>query len=464
MASVSFSGIGSGIDFDTVRDAIIAQRSVPITRMQSKVSNYTSRGDALKQLNTSLAALTTAANDLKNRELGTGRSVVTGDANIATATATTQASLGNFDLSVTRIATSLAQASRSYSTASAPILAGGATTATFQLRKGNETTGVEITIDSTSNTLEGLRSAINAKNAGVTATIVDVTGDGSQRQLVLNSKETGTTGKIELIETSSTGTGADLNLRSLNPPDGDLTKLNAEFSVNGLTVTRPTNSVSDAVEGVTFTLKKAGTASMNVTQSNDLENKLRAFVNAYNSVQEFIGAQYQKDSKNRPTGILAGDPTLRNVQQQLRDALGAINDDNGGVFSSLSQIGITTGSNGQLNFDSAVYTEKLKTNAEDIRALVFGKTTADKGIFQNLHSVSSGLSDSVTGSVQTAISGYESSVKSMNETISKRVENIAALKVSLTKKFSAADAAIGLLNSQQSSLTNIVKSLSSKDE
>ena len=464
MASVSFSGIGSGIDFDTVRDAIIAQRSVPITRMQSKVSNYTSRGDALKQLNTSLAALTTAANDLKNRELGTGRSVVTGDANIATATATTQASLGNFDLSVTRIATSLAQASRSYSAASAPVLAGGATTATFQLRKGNETTGVEITIDSTSNTLEGLRSAINAKNAGVTATIVDVTGDGSQRQLVLNSKETGTTGKIELVETSSTGTGADLNLRSLNPPDGDLTKLNAEFSVNGLTVTRPTNSVSDAVEGVTFTLKKAGTASMNVTQSNDLENKLRAFVNAYNSVQEFIGAQYQKDSKNRPTGILAGDPTLRNVQQQLRDALGAINDDNGGVFSSLSQIGITTGSNGQLNFDSAVYTEKLKTNAEDIRALVFGKTTADKGIFQNLHGVSSGLSDSVTGSVQTAISGYESSVKSMNETISKRVENIAALKVSLTKKFSAADAAIGLLNSQQSSLTNIVKSLSSKDE
>jgi flagellar hook-associated protein 2 len=464
MASVSFSGVGSGIDFDTVRDAILTQRAVPINKMQTKVSLYTSRSEGLKQLNTALAALTTATEELKSRDLGTGRSVNSGDGTVATATASNSVALGNIDLSVTRLATTLTQASRSYSAKNAEVLTGGATEATFELRTGGASTGVEIKIDSNNNTLEGLRNAINAANAGVTATIVDLKGDGTGNQIVLSSKATGATGRVELVETSATGTGADLNLRSVNPPDGDFAKLDAEFSVSGLTMTRSSNTVSDAVDGVTFSLRKAGSTALTVTQSGDVENKLRAFVTAYNSVQSLISAQYKKDSTGRPTGILAGEATLRNIQQQLRDAVGTISDTNGGVFNSLSQIGISTKSTGELEFDSAVYSEKLKNNSDDIRALLFGKTTADSGIFQSFANVSKGLSDSVTGSVAAAITGYENSIKSLNDTITKRSENLAVLKASLTKRFSAADAAIGLLNSQQSSISNIVKSLSSKDD
>lgn len=464
MASISFSGIGSNIDFDTIRDAILAQRAVPITKMQTKVNNYTNRTAALKQINGALAGLTSAAEELQNRDLGTGRIAGNDAALVATATATSAANLGGFELNVARLATSLTQTSRSFAAKTTPILAGGATEATFELRTGGETPGAEIRIDSTSNTLEGLRNAINAKNIGITATIVDVRGDGSEQQLVLSSKESGAKGRVELVETSATGTGANLNLRSLNPPDGDFSKLNAEFSVNGLTLTRPTNTITDAVDGVSLTLKKAGSAGLNVTQSGEIENKLRAFVNAYNSVQSLIGAQYQKDSKSRPTGILAGDPTLRSIQQQLTSVVNGINDRNGGAFNSLSQIGITTQSDGQLDFDSGVYSEKLNTASADLRALLFGKTTAEKGVFQNLSTISKGLSDSVTGSVQAAITGYESSISALNTTISKRSENIAALRVSLTKRFSAADAAIGLLNSQQSSLTSLAKSLSRSED
>lgn len=463
MASVSFSGIGSGIDFDVVRDAIITQRSAPITKMQTKVSIYTSQSESLKQINSALATLTTAAEALKDRDLGTGRSVASSDSTIASATATSSASLGNLDLNVTRIATTLTQASRSFSSKTAPLLANDATEGTFELRTGGASSGIEIKIDSINNSLEGLRNAINAKNAGVTATIVDIKGDGTGQQLVLTSKETGAKNRVELVETSATGTGADLNLRSLNPPDGDFTKLDAEFSVSGLTMTRSSNTVSDAIDGVTFSLKKAGTTSLNVTQSSDIENKLRTFVNSYNTVQSLIAVQYQKDGKGRPTGVLAGESTLRNIQQQLRDAVGSINDTNGGVFSSLAQIGVSATTTGQLNFDSTAFAEKFKSNTEDVRALLFGKTESDKGIFQNFSTVSKGLSDSAKGSVATAITGYENSIKSMNDTISKRTENINALKASLTKKFSAADAAIGVLNSQQTSITNLIKSMSGED-
>ena len=327
--NISFSGLGSGIDFGIVRDAIITQRSIPITQLQSKVTQYNGRIEALKQLNAALAALTTSTESLTNRDLGTGRNGVTTDATVATASATSAASIGNFDLSVTRIATNLTQSSRTYSSITDPFLAGGATTATFELQKGGVSPGIEITIDSQSNSLEGIRDKINGANAGVTANIVDIKGDGTEFQLVLNSTETGEAGRVELVETSATGTQADLNFRSLNPPDGDFTKLNALFKINGLEVTRGSNTVSDAVTGVTLTLKKAGNSSISITQSTDIENKLRGFVNAYNAIQDFVAGQYTKDSSDKPKGILAGDSTLRNVQQQLRGAINSVASANG---------------------------------------------------------------------------------------------------------------------------------------
>lgn len=459
MADVSFSSIGSGIDFSVIRDAIISQRSRPVTRMQAKAGEYTSRIDALKSLNTALATLTSSAEALTNRDLGTGRSTTTTDALVATSTAMSSADLGSYDLNVNRLATNLSQASRSFGSTTAPILANGATTATFEIRKGGAATSdISITIDSTNNTLAGLRDAINSKNAGITASIVDVNGDGTGQQLVFSSKESGAVGRVELVETTATGTLADLNIRSLNPPDGDVTKLDASLTINGLNITRPTNQISDAITGMTLNLKKTGTTSVGVTQSTEIENKMRAFVNAYNGLQEISISQYKKDAKQRPTGILAGDPTLRNVTSQMREAISTISEDNGGAFKSITELGITKGDDGKLTFDASAFNEKLKTNPDDVKALLFGRTSNETGIFQKVFKASSGVSDNITGSVQTAISGYETSLKGLNETISNRQEALTRLKASLSKKFSVADAAIGQLNSQQTSLTNMMTS------
>lgn len=463
-SNVSFSGIGSGIDFGVIRDAILDQRSRPVTQMQTRVSNYNSRIDSLKQLNTALAALTSAAEALTNRDLGTGRSATTGDATITTATATSTANLGSYDINVTRLASTLAQASRSFSSTTAPVLAGGATTATFELRKGGAAEGVSITIDSTINTLAGLRDAINAQGAGITASIIDINGDGTGQQLVLNSKETGAAGRVELVETTSTGTLDDLNIRSLNPIDSDFTKLDAALTVNGLSVTRSTNTITDVVAGVTLNLKKAGSTTIGVTQSTEIENKLRGFINAYNTIQDAIASQYKKDSKNRPTGILAGDATLRNVQQQLRGAFSAASNGNGGTLTSLADIGITTTETGALALDSAAFNNVLKSNPDDVKSLLFGSTEENKGLFNGIFEAASGLSDSVTGTVQTAITGYQSSVSSLNDTIGKRLETLARLKTSLTNRFSVADAAIGQLSGQGTSLTNIIKSLQKSND
>lgn len=460
MASISFSGLGSGIDFNAVRDAIINQRAQPINQIQAKVNNYGSRVEALKSFNALLASLTSATQSLTNREVGTGRSSTSTDDSIVTAAASSSANIANLSVNVTRTATHLTQASRTYAAASAPVLANDADEATFELRKGDGSAGITITIDSTNNTLSGLRDSINAKGAGVTATIVDVTGDGSQQKLVLTSNATGASGRVELVETSNTGTGTDLDLGSLNPPDEDFTKLDAAFSVNGLNITRSTNNISDAIAGVTLTLKKTGSASIGVIQSTDIEDKLKEFVTAYNAVQDFVAGQYKKDAKDRPSGILAGDSTLRNVQQQLRVISNTAAENNGGSFNSLSQIGVKTTDDGHLELDSALLGDKLKNNYEDVRSLIVGKTAGQTGVFQSSYTVSSSLSDNITGSVQTAINGFQSSVKSLNNTIANRSEALNRLRDSLTRQFAAADAAIGQLNGQSTSLSNLIKSLS----
>ncbi len=457
--SVTFSGIGSGIDFNVVRDAIISQRQRPITQLQSKVSSFNGRISALKEFNVSLAALTTATNNLTQRDLGAARSAQSADAGILTAAAANSASLGSFSVNVTRLATTLAEASRSYSAPSEQVLAAGAVEATFELRKGGSSSGVAITIDSSNDTLSGLRDAINAAKAGVTASIVDVNGDGTGHQLVLNSTDPGASGRVELIETSSTGTLADLDIRALNPSDRNYANLDAALTVNGLAITRSSNSFSDAVAGVTFNLKGVGSTQVSVTESTEIETKINEFITAYNAVQAFISGQYTKDSSDRPTGILAGDSTLRSIQQQLRAAANITSETNGGPLKSLAEIGVTSDKSGNLSFDAAFFNEKFRDAPDDVKALLYGKTSGDQGIFHQFNTVSKGLSDDISGTVQTAINGYQSSVKSMNSKISNRLEALERLRTSLSRQFAAADSAIGQLNGQGTALNNILKSL-----
>jgi flagellar hook-associated protein 2 len=463
-SSINFSGLGSNIDFSLIRDAVVAQRMQPVTQLQTRSTSLTNRAGSLKALNGLLANLTAATSALTDRTLGTGRSADSSDSSVVTGTATTAASLGTFNLTVDRLATKLTQASQSFLSKTDPVLAGVATTATFELRLGGAATGPPITIDSTNNTLEGLRDAINAApNAGVTASIVDISGDGTQNQLVLSSTATGTAGRVELVETTATGTGAALNIRSLNPPGAvaDFSALNSQFSLNGLSLTRSSNSISDAVTGVTFNLQKAGTASIGVSPGLDIADKLQDFVSAYNSVQKVISTQYTLDGDGKPTGILAGDPTLRMVQHQMRDSLSSFSTGNGGTLTSLADLGMGRDENDQLTLNTTVLSSKLQSNPDDVKALLFG-TTEGTGLFNSIHGAFDNLSDTITGSVQTAINGYQTSIKSMDKSILDQTARISVLKATLTRQYAAVDAAIGQLNSQGSTLTSVIASLTAK--
>ncbi len=455
----STSSVGSGIDFGTLTDSIVAARSRPISLLQAKSSSLSRRSDALKQLNAKLAIVTDAAQGLTDQTLGTGRAASSSNTATATVTTTSTAGTGSFSLTVTRLASSLTQASRIYASADTAILAGGATTATFELRKGGASSGTAITIDSTNNTLEGLRDAINESDAGLTATIVDTDGTGTKNKLVLNSAATGTAGRVELVETTATGTGADIALASTNPSGAtvDFSALDAAFSLNGLALSRSSNTVEDVVTGVTLKLTGTGSSTVSVTgDTNDIESKVRTFVNAYNDAQAFINGQYTKDASGGLSGVLVGDQTLLSAQRQLREVIGRKSTNNGGALDNLTQIGIGRDENGKLKLDNAALSEKLRNSLSDVRALLAGKAETQTGIGNQIYDTLNKLSDSTTGLVQAAVTGYQASIKSISKSVSSQLERISNLKSSLTRQFAAVDAAINQLNGQNSTLTNIL--------
>lgn len=460
---VSFSGLGSGIDFDLIRDAILASRSRSITLLQGKVSDYGGRVEALKTLNTGLAGLITASEALTNRDLGFGRATTTSNASIATATAAASTAIGSYALNVTRLASNLTQTSVAYASEDEGVLKNPNKPATFELRTGGSAEGVEFTIDSSNDSLAGLRDAINAADVGVNASIIDVNGDGNSYQLVLTSEETGSAGRVELFETSNTKTIDEIGLSSVNPVSGDFAELNSLFSINGLQVTRGTNTIDDAISGITLNLKEIGESTVAVVAGIDIQNRLQTFVNQYNAIQDFVDEQYNADSLGRPTGALAGDSTLRAAQQQLRNVLRTVSENNGGSLTSLSDIGVKVVEGGRLELDVAVLDEQLSANTDNVRAVLYGLTETDSGIFQSVLSVAEGLGDSIIGSVQVAIEGYQSSIETINGSINNRLEYIDRLRDSLTRQFAAADAAIGQLNGQGTALKGIIDSLNNNN-
>ena len=458
MAIASFSGLGSGIDFSQLTDSIVAEKSRPISQLQSRGTQITKTNDAFKQLNAKLATLTEAVNTLTSKELGKGRQASSSATNTVIPTATATAATGTFNVDVTRLATNFSQSSRVYASGNDAVLAGAATTATFELRLGDAVTGTAITITSANNSVTGLRDAINAANAGVTATIVDIDGSGTQNKLVLNSTATGAARRVQLVETTATGTEADLTLTALNPPGAtnNFSDLDALFTVNGLGLTRASNTVSDAVTGLTFNLLSSGTSTIKVTaNTGELENKIKAFVAAYNDVQDFIAGQYTKDAAGRPGGVLAGDATLRSIQSQLRNTVGSSFAENGGTLSNLTQVGIGRDTNGKLTVDNTVLTQSLSSSFTDTRALFSGSSSSNTGLANKFYSTFKGLSDDVTGVVKNAITGNENSIKALNKSIADQLARLSSLRQSLTRQFAAADAAINQLNSQGTSLTNL---------
>ncbi|WP_349342868.1 flagellar filament capping protein FliD [Marinobacter sp. MMG032] len=384
MASISSLGIGSGVlTSDLVDQLVQAERAPTENRLTQKTEQTQALLSAYGKLRSAVTELRLPMRQLSAPDNLKAFSASSSNEGIGVSVDSTKASRGTYSVEVTSLAGAQALASRDvFADRDATSVGQG----TLTLNVGDKTTN--ITVDNSNDTLQGLANAINDSDAGVSAGVID-TGNGFQ--LVLSADETGTANAVSISVSGDTG-GTDTDNQGLSRfafntgMDADsglketIAASDAVMKINGVEVTRSTNSFENVIDGLTFDITETGSSVIKVQQDfGAVADRVQGFVDKFNSLQATIDSLAGFNSEAGVGSLLTGDSTVRSIQNQLRQVLTRVVPglENSSV-RSLADVGITTNfETGGLEFDRAKFEEQLKNNPDDVTALFAeqGRTT-----------------------------------------------------------------------------------------
>lgn len=367
MATITSTGIGSGLDINSlVTQLVAAERAAPEKRIAREDARLTTEFTALATLKGAMASFQGAASALKLSSALDLRKATVGDEKAFTATVTSAAAAGDYDVEVAQLATAARIGSALYPAGPDSVVGTGRLT----IAMGANSFSIDITQDS--DTLAQIRDAINAAddNAGVRATLIrDATGAGSY--LVLSGSATGATNGITV---SSTGADAGLAqlVTDLQTVDAqrDVTAQDAIVYVSGYEIRSASNTVTGALDGVTLNLLKAeiGTqVSLSVARDDaSILKKVETFVSGFNTLASQIKTLSRYDAATRTAGPLLGDAMLRGIDSQVRRMLGDAVPGVTGDYRTLASLGITTTATGTLALDAAKFKDALNADPDAV--------------------------------------------------------------------------------------------------
>lgn len=387
-------GIGSGLDVNGIVKQLIAVESQPLTGLNVKEAGYQAKITAYGTLKGAIATFQTAQRGLSEIARFQALKASSSDTTIYGAFATGAAVPGTYSVEVV----DLAQAHKLRSNGFANVTdAVGTGTLTFQY--GTYDSGLNtftlnsakaaqtVVIGPGQNTLSGIRDAINAANIGVSASIVN-DGGANPNKLTLTSKDTGAASSIQLTVTDGDATHTDssgLSQLAYNPTSGLGTGKNlvqsvaaqdANLTVDGITnIKKPSNTVTDVVQGVTLNLLKksptpgTGTVLTVTSDTGSVKTAVESFVKAYNDINKTVGDLTAYNAVTKKGSILQGDASALAIQRQVRGVLTSALQSSNGNFNLLSQIGVSFQKSGNLALEGAKLDAAINTNFNDIAAL-----------------------------------------------------------------------------------------------
>jgi flagellar hook-associated protein 2 len=459
------TGIFTGLNTDEIIQKLMKIEQQPLQRLQTQKSSYEAKVSSLGSISSSLSSLKSALQDLKDADL-IGMTATVSDTDVLEATASDNASEGTYHIVVNRLATAQSIYSTGFSSETDPVADLSVfTTQTLRIEVSGQS--YDITVDSTNNTLSGIRDAINNSGAPVRASIIN---DGTSYRLVISSNETGTNGRLVIRvdedndgvfeetpdETDTTG----LSRLAFNPTydaDGNVTGgianmsqaqpgLDASLTVDGLAVTRSTNTIDDLITGVTLTLKDSSAGStvyLTVQKDNStVQSKLNSFVSAYNSAMDLMRSlSIPEEGESLP---FAGDSSVRTIMQTLRSITTR---QYGDLY--LSRIGLTHDRNGTLGLDTENLNEVLEQDPE--------------AVIEALNEMAQDLEDSLDYFINTMIpareEGYQRTIDRIEQDIEDYQLRLEQIELSYRQKFALLEQTVGQLQAQGDYLTQQLEAL-----
>lgn len=370
MASITTSGMNLDVQ-GLAQQLAAADRAPEDARLTRQEQTLTVQMSGLGTLKGALSTFQSALNSLKTVSAFNVRSASVGDDDYFTATADSSSAPGNYDIEVLDLAKAHQLASGAFAAADTVVGTG-----TLSISQGTNTFTVDI--DSTNNTLAGIRDAINknANNTGVQATLIR---EQNGTHLVLSSIKTGAANAITV-----TSSGGDGGLSTLTDANG-LKKFvqtqpaqDAHITVAGFDHYSDSNTIDDAIDGVTLSLKKKTDAQTPIplTVTSDdagITKNVQNFVNAFNALQKTFASLRSFDPTSGKTGALFGDALLRQVEDQMRLDLSTPVSGVAAGYNSLANVGITRQTDGTLAVDTTKL-QKAITTGNGAVAQLFGST------------------------------------------------------------------------------------------
>ncbi len=334
MVGISSAGIGSGLDIEGIIGSLMAAERIPLTKVSQERTAINTKISIYGIIKNSFADLKAAADKLSSLNNLNPLKATSSDDKIVSASASAASAKGSYSIEVSQLAKAQSVAALGVATADTTVGTGSLTITLGSYASGTNTftnnadkTPVTINIGAGQQTLDGIKQAINEADAGVTASIVN---DGAGSRLVLTSKETGAINGFKLEVTDSDGNNTDttgLSRLAYDPTaaagagkNADTLQVaqNANFTINNLPVSKASNTVTDAVAGLTLNLKAQTTSPINLEVGLDdtaLKTTLDGFVAAYNKIRGNLKDQQQKDA------TLSRETTPSTLERGLRNIL-----------------------------------------------------------------------------------------------------------------------------------------------
>ncbi|WP_423600005.1 flagellar filament capping protein FliD [Roseateles sp. MS654] len=462
MPSITSTGLGSNLNVESIVQKLVSVERRPIDQIGAQSDKIKAKISTFGKIQASLSALRDAAAKLTKPETWQSVIATSSDASVVTAAGGAGAAEGAYAITVTQMASVQSISSQMFARDTRL----GAGVLTLELgRWGNGQTftpkagsaAKTISIEPGRDSLADVREKINGAGGDVIASVVSDVG-GSR--LVIRSRETGADNGFRLSASVTGPAGTSPNLSSLafngagSMMTRDVAAANAQFTVNGLAVASASNVVDSVIDGVTFSLARAGSSTVTATRDKEgLKKAITDFVAAYNATTTLIRDTTKYDAESKSAAILQGDNTAVSLSSRLRGGL-SIGPGLGGAFRHLSDLGMSQGVNGTVTVNDARLNKALN-QLGDLKQFFMGTTAGDpnqSGIAVKLRSLADQLLG-IDGAINTRTRGLQENLKANGKRVDALEDRVANFEKRVRRQYTALDTAMSG-NSRNAALVN----------
>lgn len=441
---LSFGSATSGQGFDvatTVTQIQASEQAIEtpwqnqLTTLKAQDTVFSSLGTDLSTLTNSVQALTDFDGVFSEKE---GSSSNPDLLSLTSADATAQA--GSHTITVAQLAQTSSDVSTAISDAS-DTLSGSVTIQ-----------GTTFNIDSSDNTLASLSSAINSADIGVTSSVIT---DSSGSRLSIVSGTSGAAGQLAITGSLSGASSGAITFQT-----GE-TGQDASLTVDGVSVTSTSNTVSNAIPGVTFQLLATSATPVQVQITNDttdIGTALSSFVSAYNAVVNDVNTQEGNDSSGNPEPLY-GSPTIALIQSELSSAL--FNGSASGSITNITQLGLSLNDDGTLSLDSDTLSSALSSNFSDVTGFLQNSGSFGQTLSSALNNLGTQAPD---GAVYLAQQQNSSEESALNTDITNENATLATQKTQLTDELNTANQILQSIPSQLNEVNEMYSAITGYNE